>query len=64
MRFYSTKEYAGMARVSTQTIRFSHCVNGHYLTVKPVKMPNRFLAWPADDVDRVLFGSAAKQAKA
>lgn len=64
MRTYSTKEYAAKARVVEQTIRFSHCVNGHYLNVKPIKMPNRFLAWPADEVDRVLFGDTAKQAKA
>ena len=50
----NTKEYAGLTRVDSQTIRRSYCVNGHYLGIKPFKLPNGRLLWPRDEVLRVL----------
>ena len=56
MRKYSTQQFAESAFVKPQTIRAAYCRQGHYLTVKPIKLPNRKLAWPADAVDSILTG--------
>lgn len=50
----STKEFAEMVRVESQTIRRGYCVNGHYMGLKPMKLPNSRLLWPRADVLRVL----------
>jgi hypothetical protein len=51
---FNTKEYAATVRVDPQTIRRSFCVNGHYLDVKPYKLPNGRLLWPKSEVLRVV----------
>lgn len=50
----NTKEYATLTRVDPQTIRRSYCVNGHYLGLKPFKLPNGRLLWQKAEVLRVL----------
>ncbi|HAR33410.1 MAG TPA: DNA-binding protein [Desulfobacter sp.] len=44
----NTKEFAALVRVDPQTIRRALCVNGHYLGLKPLKLPNHRLLWPGD----------------
>ena len=56
MRKYTTQQFADNAFVQPQTIRAAYCRQGHYLNVKPIKLPNRKLAWPADAVDSILTG--------
>lgn len=58
-RTYSTDELAAAFKVKPHTVRQSYCNKGHYAGIRPVKLPNRFLAWPADAVDRVLSGEVA-----
>lgn len=53
----STKELAGVFRVDPQTIRRGLCVNGHYLGLKPLKLPNHRLLWPGNQA-RELAGAA------
>ena len=53
MKAISTDEFAAVCRVKPATIRRAHCLNGHYLGIQPVKLPNRMLLWPADEVERV-----------
>lgn len=36
--------------------------NGHYCGIKPVKLPNGRLLWPADEVDSLAAGSSADAA--
>ena len=42
----STKEFAALIRVKSASIRRSLCIHGHYLSIKPVKLPNGRLLWP------------------
>lgn len=56
-RGYSTGEAAAKFHVKPETLRSALCRDGHYLGVQPRKLGNRFLDWPADEVDRAA-GSA------
>jgi hypothetical protein len=55
-KFYSTKEFAELLRIGPNTIRRSLCVNGHYLGVRPVKLANRRLVWPAGPAEQLMCG--------
>jgi hypothetical protein len=46
----STEEAAQALGVAAQTLRKQMCVAGHYAGLRPVKLPNRFLRWPAEGV--------------
>lgn len=50
----STRELAGLVRVESQTIRRAYCVNGHYLGLRPLKLPNNRLLWSKSAALRVL----------
>ena len=56
----STEELAAALCIQPQTIRRSLCVQGHYLGLRPTKLPNRRLLWPADAVARLLAGEVAQ----
>lgn len=58
-RGYSTDEAAAILHVKSQTLRAALCRDGAYLGVRPVKLPNRFLSWPADKIDALANGEAA-----
>ena len=58
-RKLSTEELAAVLRVVQQTIRASLCRNGHYLELKPVKLPNGKLLWDAAAIVRLLNGEVA-----
>lgn len=59
LRNYSTEEAAALLKIKPQTLRAAVCRAGHYAGVKPYKLPSRFLAWPADAIDRLLNGEVA-----
>jgi len=50
----STKEFATKLRVDSQTIRRGYCVNGHYMGLKPVKLPNGRLLWSNDGAQKLI----------
>lgn len=50
----STKELAKCLHVEAHTIRRGYCVDGHYMGLKPFKMPNRRLLWPKAGALRIL----------
>ena len=54
----STKEFASLFRVDSQTIRRGYCVNGHYLGWKPVKLPNGRLLWPENEAQKLINPNA------
>lgn len=54
MESFNSKEFAGAVRVEPATIRRGYCVNGNYLGIKPLKLPNGRLLWPKAEVLRVL----------
>ena len=57
-RYATTKNAAPLLGVKPPTLRIAFCVKGHYLGIKPVKLPNRLLMWSLDDIERVLQGDA------
>lgn len=57
-RTYSTEEAAAALHIKPQTLRAAMCRDGHYHGIRPVKLPSRFLAWPATDIERLLSGDA------
>jgi hypothetical protein len=50
----TTEKLAEELNVKPNTIRSSLCRTGSYMGIRPVKLPNRFLAWPDDAVQRLL----------
>jgi len=59
---YDTKELAALLKVEPSTIRRGYCVNGHYFSLKPIKLPNRRLLWPADQAQKFLEAQEGKVA--
>lgn len=53
---HTTEEAASQLRVEQQTLRAALCRNGHYLGMRPVKLPNGKLLWDAAEVQRLLAG--------
>lgn len=51
---FTTIEVARVFGIKPQTIRRAYCVGGNYLGLRPVKLPNRRLLWPAVEVRRIL----------
>lgn len=50
----TTAEFADRFHVKPETIRHGYCVNGHYMGIKPLKLPNRRLLWPKAEALRLL----------
>lgn len=46
---------AGLS-VQPPSIRRAHCIKGSYLGIKPNKLPNGRLTWPADAVRNLISG--------
>lgn len=58
-RTYSTEQAAAALHVKPQTLRAAVCRAGHYCNVRPLKLANRFLGWPADQIERLAAGEVA-----
>ena len=58
-RSYSTEQAAAALHVRPQTLRAALCRDGHYFGVRPVKLPNRMLAWPCEAIERLTAGEVA-----
>ena len=56
----STEELAAVLRIAPQTPRAGLCRNGHYLGMRPVKLPNGKLLWDAAEVERLISGEVAQ----
>lgn len=54
----TTEEFAVFVGVKATTIRRAYCVTGHYLNLRPTKLPNKRLLWSAAEV-RQLMGKGA-----
>ncbi|CAN0618130.1 DNA-binding protein [Burkholderia multivorans] len=57
--FLTTEELASMMAVRPQSIRKRYMETGSYHGVRPVKLPNRFLAWPSNALEQLMGGVAA-----
>lgn len=62
-QYLSTDAAAARLSVKPNTLRAGLCRDGHYLNMRPIKLPNRLLAWPADQIEDLLSGrwDASKQ---
>ena len=56
----TTEALAARLGVKAQTIRAALCRNGSYFGLQPAKLPNRFLLWPADSLERLTSGKTTK----
>ncbi len=55
----STEEAAYKLRAAPQTPRASLCRLGHWMGMRPVKLPNGRLLWDAAEVERLASGGVA-----
>lgn len=58
-RTYSTAQAAAALHIKAQTLRAALCRDGHYFGIRPIKLPNRMLAWPVEAIERVTAGEVA-----
>ena len=49
-QYLTTEQLADALQLKPQSIRVRVCRTGGYYCLKPVKMPNNRLMWPADSV--------------
>jgi len=52
----TTREFAKAMGVQTTSIHRALCMAGHYMGVKPVKLPNGRLLWPGERIAEILNG--------
>jgi hypothetical protein len=52
----TTNQFAELLSIQAKSIRHTLCRCGSYHGVRPVKLPNRRLAWRVEDVRRFLEG--------
>lgn len=55
----TTHEFARRLGVQANTVRRALCVQGHYLGLRPVKLPNGRLLWSATEVEALINGEQA-----
>ena len=56
----TTDEFAAALGVKPGSVRVRLCRTGSYFGIAPIKLPNRFLLWPAADVERLTSRGAAQ----
>lgn len=52
-RHVSTEEFADRVLVLPETILKCHSRTGQYAGIRPVRLPNRRLAWPVHEIERL-----------
>lgn len=52
----TTEELAALLSIRPQSIRKRYCQTGAYFSLRPVKMPNGRLMWPADALEKLAEG--------
>ncbi|HEX7913896.1 MAG TPA: DNA-binding protein [Paraburkholderia sp.] len=50
----STEELAVLLALRPQSIRKRYCQTGAYFCLRPVKLPNGRLMWPADSLEQLM----------
>jgi hypothetical protein len=49
----TTEQLAAALGLKPQSIRKRYCETGAYFCLRPIKLPNRRLMWPADSLARL-----------
>ena len=57
-RRLTTEEFATAISLKAQSIRKRYSLTGSYHGVRPIKLPNRRLLWPADSLEQLASGDA------
>lgn len=52
-QFLTTSKFSEIFGVKPDTVRRNLCVKGHFLGIKPLKLPNNRLLWPAITPDQL-----------
>lgn len=63
-KFRTTSEFAEPFGVKGASVRRAYCVNGHYMGVRPIKLPNGRLLWPAVDPEEIASEQGADSSQA
>ncbi len=50
----TTEEFAKSLLIKPESLRHAVCIYGHYHGIKPIKLPNRRLAWLEVDQKKLL----------
>lgn len=53
----TTSEVAALTRTRPKSITAALSRDGHFCGLKPIRLPNRRLLWPAEQVERILSGA-------
>lgn len=64
MTALTTEALADGLGIKPQTLRAAICRHQHYYGIRPAKLPNGRLLWPADAIARLTAGTAPQQAEA
>ena len=59
-RVLTTPQLGARLGIKPESIRVRLCNTGSYFGLKPQKLPNGRLAWPANAVERLLAGEGAQ----
>lgn len=57
-KVFTTNQAASILGVRPQTLRKRFCHSGTYFGVRPSKLPNGKLRWPADAVETFMSGGS------
>lgn len=57
----STESFAAQYLVEPQTVRKQYAATGSYHGIRPVRLPNRKLLWPADSIKKLLQASTSTE---
>jgi hypothetical protein len=63
LQLVSTEKVAALFQVKAESVRRALSLQGHYFSLRPVKLPNGRLGWPLDDVERALRDLSAKTSR-
>lgn len=58
--YLSTEELCQKLKVKPGTARRALCANGHYMGIKPIKLPNGRLLWPDVEPDKLQICNKSK----
>ena len=48
-----TSTFANVVFAEEKTVLKSHSQHGHYLGIRPIRLPNRKLAWPIAEIENL-----------
>lgn len=62
MKYITTEELANLAGVKAESVRARVCRTGEYFGLRPERLVNRRLLWPADSIERLKLNHGKRKA--